>query len=57
MDETYTFEYGIECPVARRFAWRFWTNVNNWGFDKDIESVELNGAFTSGSHGVTRRKA
>jgi hypothetical protein len=49
----YTFEYGIECPVAREFAWRFWSNVSNWALDSDVESVELNGSFASGSHGVT----
>jgi hypothetical protein len=53
MDETYTFEYGIECPVARGFAWQFWTTVSNWAFDSDVESVELNGPFASGSRGVT----
>ena len=57
MDETYAFEYDIECPVARRFAWRFWTTVSNWAFDSDIESVELKGPFTSGSHGVTNSRS
>ena len=27
--------------------------MSNWAFDSDIESVELNGQFTSGSRGVT----
>ena len=53
MNETYAFECGIECPVAREFAWRFWTNVSNWVLDSDLESVEPNGPFASGSHGVT----
>ena len=57
MNETYTFECGIECPVAREFAWQFWTNVSNWAFDSDIESVELNGPFASGSHGVTMSRS
>ena len=52
MDETYTFEYDIECPVARGFAWQFWTTVSNWAFDSDVESVELDGPFASGSRGV-----
>jgi hypothetical protein len=56
-NETYTFECGVECPVARGFAWRFWTTVSNWAFDSDIESVELNGPFTSGSHGVTMSRS
>jgi hypothetical protein len=53
MDETYTFECGIECPVAREFAWQFWSTLSNWALDSDVESVELNGPFASGSHGVT----
>jgi hypothetical protein len=57
MEETYTFEYGIECPVARGFACRFWSTVSNWAFDSDVESVELNGPFASGSHGVTMSRS
>lgn len=57
MEETYTFEYGIECPVAREFAWRFWSTVSNWALDSDVESVELNGPFASGSHGVTMSRS
>jgi hypothetical protein len=57
MEETYTFEYGMECPVAREFAWRFWSTVNNWALDSDVESVELNGPFASGSHGVTMSRS
>ena len=53
MEETYTFEYGIECPVTREFAWQFWSTVSNWALDSDVESVELNGLFASGSCGVT----
>ena len=53
MAETYTFEYHVECPVPREFAWRFWSTVSNWTLDSDVESVELNGPFISGSHGVT----
>jgi hypothetical protein len=57
MNETYAFEHAIECSVARRFAWRFWTTVSNWAFDSDIESVELNGPFAAGSHGVTMSRS
>jgi hypothetical protein len=57
MYETYKFEYGIECPVARGFAWRFWSTVSNWAFHSDVESVELNGAFASGSRGVTMSRS
>jgi hypothetical protein len=57
MDETYTFESSIKCPVARGLAWQFWTTVSNWAFDSDIEYVELNGPFVSGSHGAMRSRS
>jgi hypothetical protein len=53
MEERYTFEHSIECPVTREFAWRFWSTVSNWMLDSDVESVEINGPFASGSRGVT----
>jgi hypothetical protein len=53
MDEAWAFEHSVECPVTREFAWRFWTNVSNWKLDADVESVELNGPFAAGTHGVT----
>jgi hypothetical protein len=53
MGETWTFEHSVECPVAREFAWRFWTNVDNWKLDADVEAVELNGPFAAGSRGAT----
>jgi len=43
-------------PVRREFAWRFWSEVKNWAFDSDIKSVELNGPFAAGTHGVTQSK-
>jgi Polyketide cyclase / dehydrase and lipid transport len=53
MDEVWTREYTVECPVTREFAWLFWSDVNNWRLDPDIESVELDGPFAAGSRGVT----
>jgi hypothetical protein len=53
MEEAWAFEHSVECNVAREFAWNFWTDVSNWKIDADIESVELNGPFTEGSHGTT----
>ena len=29
------------------FAWKVWTNVENWAVDADLESVELMGGFCS----------
>ena len=53
MGKNWSFEHSIECPVGRDFAWQFWTDVSNWTLDSDVESVELNGPFTTGSQGVT----
>jgi hypothetical protein len=53
MTEAWAFEHSMECPVSREFAWRFWTDVNNWRLDSDVESVELSGPFTAGSSGAT----
>ena len=35
MDEAWAFEHSVECPVTTEFAWRFWTDVNNWRLDTD----------------------
>lgn len=53
MQEVWTFSNSVECRVTRTFAWRFWTNVNNWKLDADVEAVALTGPFASGSHGTT----
>ena len=43
----WTFEHTIECSVSIDFACEFWTNVENWAVDADLESVELRGGFCS----------
>ena len=43
----WTFEHTIECSVSSDFAWKFWTKVENWVVDADLESVELRGGFCS----------
>lgn len=49
------FEHSVECPVDRDFAWRFWTNVENWAaVDSSVESVTLEGPFAEGSKGRTK---
>lgn len=53
----WTFEHTIECCVSSDFAWKFWTNVENWVIDADVESVELRGGFTAGAHGITHSKS
>ena len=49
------FEHSVECEVSRGFAWRFWTNVDNWAaVDPSLESVKLNGPFAAGTKGTTK---
>jgi hypothetical protein len=51
----YTFTHSIECPVSRDFAWRFWSNVENWPtVDPAVESVTLDGLFAAGTKGKTK---
>jgi Polyketide cyclase / dehydrase and lipid transport len=57
MEELWAFEHSIECPVSREFAWSFWTDVNNWKLDSDVESVELHGPFAAGSTGTTMSRS
>jgi hypothetical protein len=53
----WVFEHSISCDVAVEFAWAFWTNVENWAFDADIESVEIDGPFAPGTRGFTNSKS
>lgn len=52
----YQFQHSIEVGVSKEVAWRFWTNVENWALDAAIESVNLDGSFTSGAKGTTMMK-
>jgi hypothetical protein len=53
----WTFEYSVDCGVAPEFAWNFWTNVQNWVLDADVESIEIDGPFCAGARGVTNSKS
>lgn len=53
MEQPWSFEHAVECPVRTEFVWDFWTEVSNWILDVDIESVKLDGPFASGAKGVT----
>ena len=52
-EPAWAFEFAVDCKVTLEFAWNFWTNVKNWAFDSDIESVELDGPFATGTRGLT----
>jgi hypothetical protein len=49
------FEHSIECQVERDFAWKFWTNVDNWAVvDPAVEWAKLEGPFIAGTMGRTK---
>ncbi len=52
----YEFQHSVEVDVSRKAAWRFWTNVENWVLDGDVEWVKLDGPFQAGAHGTTKNK-
>jgi len=57
MNEIWSFEHSVDCPVPRSVAWQFWTHVENWKLDADVEAVELNGPFAAGSNGATMTRS
>jgi hypothetical protein len=54
---SYEFRKSIEVNVGKASAWQFWTNVENWRLDPDVESVNLNGLFQIGTCGTTKSRS
>jgi hypothetical protein len=49
------FKHSIDCQVGRDFAWKFWTNVDNWAVvDPAVEWAKLEGPFVTGTKGRTK---
>ena len=49
------FEHSIECQIGRDFAWKFWTNIDNWAVvDPAVEWAKLDGPFIVGTKGMTK---
>ena len=40
-----------------QFAWDFWTDVNNWVLDADVESAVIDGPFAEGARGLTKSRS
>ncbi len=57
MNPEWRFEFSIDCAVPFEFAWRYWTTVEHWAMDLDVESVRLDGPFATGTSGVTMSKS
>ena len=56
-EPAWAFEHSVDCEVTVEFAWAFWTDVNNWALDSDVESVQIDGPFAAGTHGSTNSKS
>ncbi len=56
-EHAWKFEHSIDCAVTTEFAWNFWTNVDNWALDADVESIEIDGPFSAGARGFTNSKS
>jgi len=51
----HSFEHSIECQIGRDFAWKFWTNIDNWAVvDPAVEWAKLEGPFIAGTKGRTK---
>jgi hypothetical protein len=55
--EAWSFEHSTECDAPAEFAWAYWTDVQNWRLDADVESMEIDGPFASGTRGRTFSKS
>lgn len=55
--DVWRFEHTVDCAVPQPMAWAFWTDVKNWMLDADLESIEIDGPFAAGAHGVTASKS
>jgi hypothetical protein len=56
-EREWTFAHSIDCGVSAEFAWNFWTDVEHWRLDADVESIEIDGPFAAGAQGLTRSKS
>ena len=52
----WAFEHSVNCEVTVEFAWGFLADVENWAFDSDIESVEIDGPFCFGPSRVHKQQ-
>jgi hypothetical protein len=54
-NESLTFEHAVECQASTAFAWRFWTDMNNWAIvDPAVEWAKLDGPFMAGEGGSSQ---
>ena len=47
VEPAWEFEHAVECEAPREFAWKYWTNPQNW--DDPPARFEFNGPFAAGT--------
>jgi hypothetical protein len=50
----WVFKHSVDCHASREFAWRFWSNVENWLFDTSVEAITIDGPFAAGTRGTSK---
>jgi len=50
----WVFEHSVDCHASREFAWRYWSNVENWLFDTSVEAITIDGPFAAGTRGTSK---
>jgi hypothetical protein len=50
-DPAWQFQYSLACEATRKFAWGYWTNIENW--NDPPASFQLEGPFAIGSRLTT----
>ena len=50
-ENVWNFAHTVECGAPREFAWRYWTNPENW--DDPPARFEFDGPFTAGTRLTT----
>ena len=49
----WTLTHSVSCRADVTFAWRFWTDVENWVVDPAVDTVSVEPGFVPGGRGTT----
>jgi hypothetical protein len=50
-EAAWEFQHSVQCNATRRFAWNYWTNIENW--DDPPAKFHLDGPFSDGARLTT----
>jgi hypothetical protein len=51
IEQSWSFQYSVDCNTSRQFTWRYWTDISNW--NDPPARFELDGPFEIGSQLTT----